>query len=305
VRCPSLLFALAVLAQSQPPSPGAREAAQPKQYQTAPKQTEANSKKNLAPQVDQSGSVITVVDEQEPRNKSENKSPTNWWGILNAALLTLFTGALAWLAHRQHQAMDRQAGYMRDTLSETKAASETAREVAAAAMLSAKAAQSSAAIAERELLATQMAEVVIRGVFLNTRPSITPQAELAAEATNCGRTRADSVSLRIDVSVSNGKSLPDDTHGITFVLGPGDFQRGTVFLKSLLDESTCADIGRGDITLRYDCKVSYYDILGNEHYFETGGYFVPDRGVFNIDYSRAKEVVKPDNSTPADSKTKP
>ena len=241
MRCPSLLFALAVLAQSQPPSPGAREAAQPKQYQTAPKQTEANSKKNLAPQVDQSGSVITVVDEQEPRNKSENKSPTNWWGILNAALLTLFTGALAWLAHRQHQAMDRQAGYMRDTLSETKAASETAREVAAAAMLSAKAAQSSAAIAERELLATQMAEVVIRGVFL----------------------------------------------------------------KSLLDESTCADIGRGDITLRYDCKVSYYDILGNEHYFETGGYFVPDRGVFNIDYSRAKEVVKPDNSTPADSKTKP
>lgn len=127
-------------AQSQPPALGTAKTAQENKNESRPKQPETTA--NQQSSIDISALTDKVITElarrnqQSPGDKSKEKPAIDWWGIGRDALLVLFTGALAVLAHRQHQAMVQQANYMRDGLGETKKAADAAKEGARIADLS-------------------------------------------------------------------------------------------------------------------------------------------------------------------------
>ena len=127
----ALALVLLVATQSQGPSPAPTETAQKQQNKSTPKQSETapNSQPapNSAPAINQSTPKIAVRYEQKFGQQGEGKAPTNWWSILNTALLTIFNGALAWLAFRQ-------AGLMKGQLEEMKTTSKDTNTLAQAAV---------------------------------------------------------------------------------------------------------------------------------------------------------------------------
>jgi hypothetical protein len=143
-------------AQSQPPSPRPAKPAQENKNQPSPKQSESTT--NQQPSEDIPALTDKVITELARRNQQqtagERKKETSidWWGIFRDALLVIFTGALAVLANRQHQAMIQQADYMRDALAETKK--------------SADAAVNAATVAKRSLEVAYQAKVGITSITL-------------------------------------------------------------------------------------------------------------------------------------------
>jgi hypothetical protein len=120
------LFACCALGQPQPPSPTARKTAQENQDQATPKAAEQESNERPITINIPGGTEIRIGEKKEARNGDEKQSSTDWWALPNTVLVTTFTGFLAWLAHRQRQAMTEQAGYMRDGLAETKRSADAA-----------------------------------------------------------------------------------------------------------------------------------------------------------------------------------
>jgi hypothetical protein len=128
-----VLSLAAVAQQSPPPSPTPAKAGQENQNQAAPKSSKTESDKHAsadhASATAQPVPVVTTGNQPEPRKPPEKHPATDWgfiWSVINTGLLTFFSGALAWLAHRQHQAMKMQAIYMRGALKETKKAADAA-----------------------------------------------------------------------------------------------------------------------------------------------------------------------------------
>ena len=113
----------------------------------APNETNSDEKIARRPSPPASPPIEKFAAENQTANPGvprHNQSTTDWWSRASTILITLFTGALAWLAHRQHQAIKEQAEYMRDGLALTKQAAE-------AATVSANAAKQSSEIAGASL----------------------------------------------------------------------------------------------------------------------------------------------------------
>lgn len=118
-----VLLTSAILLQL--PSPTPSKSAQEQQGQRA---TAMGEQQNVdkGTSLASDGTKGGVAKEGGSSYRGERSPHTDWWVIANTGLLTIFTGALAWLAHRQNQAMQTQAEYMRDALVETKKSADAA-----------------------------------------------------------------------------------------------------------------------------------------------------------------------------------
>lgn len=110
----ALFFTLfAVNQQSQPPSPAPRKPAHTNQSGASPEQkkTSANDQTttDLISAMNQLTAAMAAENQQQSREQTDKKSPSDGWAIANAILVTIFTGALAILAFLQWKAMHRQA----------------------------------------------------------------------------------------------------------------------------------------------------------------------------------------------------
>jgi hypothetical protein len=109
--------------QSQQQSPSPLETAQKNQGQTKPEQPQKGTEINTVPTYTNPAEQA-ALKQDKPTAYSQQPAPADWWTIGNAALLTFFTGALAWSAHNQWRAMNEQAVYMRQGLDENKRMAE-------------------------------------------------------------------------------------------------------------------------------------------------------------------------------------
>jgi hypothetical protein len=211
------LLVLAVLAvctevQSQPPSPGVREASQPKQSQAESAKAQAETSKRGT---EQSPLIVKVLPPEEDKNKAaddakdrKDKSSLDRRAVDIAGDLRDFTGALVVVAIFQFLAMGIQAWYLYKQGRHLKQSSDLARE---------------------EFLATQRAFVFGQG--FSVAPNIDDDdrvIEYVVTVTwqNVGRTPATDVRSWID---SKAFAVTDKTEpvfiktnpGVSTVLGPG------------------------------------------------------------------------------------
>ena len=117
-----------------PPTPTPAKAGHDEQKAAALKQP--NGKPDNGPTkppssaLDQQNSDPPNGPHKTEGGKQQNESPADWWAVINAALMVLFTGALAFVAHRQWLAMREQAAYMRTLLELTRIAADAAKKSA-------------------------------------------------------------------------------------------------------------------------------------------------------------------------------
>jgi hypothetical protein len=153
-------LAISLVAQSQPPPPTPTITAQIKQDVSRVENTQSqftNSPSQISPTaIDHPAANPTQKSTNANRQASQRATPFNW-SRLNTALLTLFTGILAMVGFLQWRSMNKQAGYMRDGLTETGKAADAAKTSANAAT---KAAESA--------LITEQAIVLVDSVTINT-----------------------------------------------------------------------------------------------------------------------------------------
>ena len=117
-----------------PPAPAPPKAGQDKQHLAADKAADSNANggptKPSAPALDQQNAEPTNGPHKNEGDKHQDDSSSNWWGIVNAVLMVLFTGVLAAVAYLQWLAMREQGVHMRTGLALTQAAVNTAHESA-------------------------------------------------------------------------------------------------------------------------------------------------------------------------------
>jgi hypothetical protein len=109
--------------QSQPPPPTPPEAAQVDENQAAPEQDETSTDDEPAElgtvAVDEPTSVVASREEQQPGDSDQDESSADWWSFWSTISVTIFTGALAFLAYLQWRSMREQAGCMREAFIST------------------------------------------------------------------------------------------------------------------------------------------------------------------------------------------
>jgi hypothetical protein len=214
----SLLLVLAsiVFAQSQPPSPSPTKAGEAYKNKATPEEPKAEAGNQPASPSSADSSKrspdTATKDQQLPTAQSSDKAPSDRWSKASTILITLFTGALAWLALLQWRAMQKQATYMRDALTETAKAADAAKD-------SAKAAQDS-------LVLTKPPKIKVRRIYLDDDTKVTGTGTF--HVVNIGGTKATVTEIRIDARVFSDP-LPmkhpfeDSFHeGLQMLLSPGE-----------------------------------------------------------------------------------
>jgi hypothetical protein len=186
--------------------------------------------------------------------------------------VTLFTGALAWLAYHQWRAMQQQAHHMRDTLAET-------RKAADAAIKSAEAAKRSADV----LINSERAWVIVNDVSPPLFNVEGQPHEFRFEIKNIGKTVARLTGpyrTRFHLLAHNEK-LPDvPEYGIAETLFPSGMTEtpiyGNVLAPGETDTVTYAcfellmtpevfeSMERGDQRLYFYASLMYFDFAEKE-----------------------------------------
>jgi hypothetical protein len=289
VMCaPAFVLLLAVQA-SNGPSPTPSKPAQPEQQQARPKQTQTttdnHTREKGAPSVTQPITAVRTAEQSKRRKVNEDRAPVDWrliWDFFSSAMLTIFTGAIAWLAHRQHKAIEGQGESMKAQLAEMQAASNdtrllahSAKDTAEATKCIAAAAASSARTAEQSLKLGQRADLVARN-FIIAGTASTPEllsvqfADIAAirfEIANIGLTRAAVTETVTCFTLSQLPEPPDysgpNRSGIVspFAIAPNDKRDIRI---QLTDEELAHVMGfRGPITIFG--YVTYVDVFGGQH----------------------------------------
>jgi hypothetical protein len=198
-----IIIALLLQLNSQPPSPTPPKVAQPQQQQGANKTSEGERPQLTNPE------TTGIVNNKSDNHTSEGneKTPTNRWFIG-------LTGALVLLAGAQFWAMHRQAEYMRKGLSLSIRQARTAARSADAAVLSAETAKQALALLE-------VADIMVSEISFSTGGLMARETVLCFLIKNCGRSRAENVTVVGEFCVS-AATVPLTTLPIACVLGAGD-----------------------------------------------------------------------------------
>jgi hypothetical protein len=124
---PLILAMLLPVMQTHPPVPTPVVASQVKQSQGGPKDAKEKADKQppgpLMASVEKFCAEIAARYKKNPGSESNEQSASEWWGT--NGVIAVFTGVLAFLAFLQWRAMDKQAGYMLDTLTAVKQQGQT------------------------------------------------------------------------------------------------------------------------------------------------------------------------------------
>ena len=143
----TLLAVGALLAQSQPPTPGPTKTTQKDQGKAIGKQgvTSDNQSESdvVSTAINKLSSEITTWKNQQAAENTKHDSSSGGWLMWSTIMTAIATFAIAglggfqwWAMHKQRIAMELQAGYMKDALTETTKAANAAKESARIADLS-------------------------------------------------------------------------------------------------------------------------------------------------------------------------
>jgi hypothetical protein len=253
-----------VYSQSQPPSPTPREAQHTDENKTHPEQakdtTDDNSTNRLITAIDKVSAEIAAGNQQESRAYGKDKAPTDWWAVASTVLMTIFTGALAWLAYLQWGAMKSQANYMRDGLIETRRAAQAAIDSAGVAKVAATHSERALLITQRSYV--QITSVMIEGLKPHSRPIIT------CRMVNTGKTLAHVKELSIVLGVAPSlPPQPDYSNVVTppAVLMAGETLDWAVRIDYDITPEKLSYIKSGKWELYIYGVTRYEDVFGVEH----------------------------------------
>jgi len=267
-----LLFAfLCTVAHSQTPPSAPAKTAQGDQRKAAPEEKKGTRDQQSPAQPssgsDQSRTAPASENQEKAGAEDQIKTSPDWWAKASTALVTIFTGALAYLAYLQWTAMNRQAEHMREALGTTKAAAD-------AATRSAETATSSAEVAERTMRLTERADVLVDSVEL-TNPQILIGSNVLLRLRNYGRTRANSMQVDCHYGL-RGSGIQDGFQpGFVgkrpiYVLGGGAELSFTTrhTVKSICGDNFGRIFESEDRAFRVWGKVTYADIFNEQHVLE-------------------------------------
>lgn len=236
------LFAVAILVQSQPPSP-----APPKATEKQQEKRNGEATTGERPQSSQPATPAFIQNKSDDhKTQSEQKSTPDWWIISLTAGLVLLAAAQFW-------AMHRQAYYMRRGLL------LSVRQTRNASM-SARASQKSAELPEMTLKLTQRADVLVSNVGFNTQ-YISASSSVLITLENFGPTRAD------ELWIKGFMTTPEHPEPTPVVLGPLTLGAHDTMIYAFAPFSewcsrdTFERIRTGQITLTFELEISYLDIF--------------------------------------------
>jgi hypothetical protein len=137
---------------------------------------------------------------------------------------------------------------------------------------SADGAKRAADVAEQSLHILQRAEVLISEVgFVSTLPMDNMNSILRITFKNFGNTRADRVTIKIDVKVP-GAEIIAGSEPPPFPLGPHDTQTLSFSALRIMFKPEIVDgILKGKIPMRFEGKFSYDDVFGEHHAVPCAG----------------------------------
>jgi hypothetical protein len=260
------IIAITALGQSQPPPPTPAKPNQTNQDKASSKQAEGSGDKKpsqvFPPTINQPPlPVVAARNEGNCCYPNKYKSPTDWWGRASTILLTIFTGALAWLAYKQWGALDDQHKVMREGLTATNKAACAAQKSADALMS-----------AEKALLVVELEDVKGGGGWLRFK------------VTNFGKTPAEITSYQTgdDLRPAAEQVLPAnfvgqvDCHNISKVVSANQVE----FLTDI-DSTYLVQLAKNSgETLIFRASVTYLDIFRREHTTEVFYSYEQSVGIF-------------------------
>jgi hypothetical protein len=159
---------------------------------------------------------------------------------------------------------------------------------ARAAKDSADTAASSAKLAERALLLTERADLLITGINTSTPGEFEPGTVFTLVFKNFGRTRADSVIVNCSLGVPDAPRVDQSPEKVPTVVGAGDtlpvpFGR----VGQCLNQETAVKVASGETPFRFEGEMTYKDVFGFGHRTKCSGTYLPKRSTFSVDGNQA------------------
>jgi hypothetical protein len=265
----AFLFCSSLLSQSRIPGPS--KPIEKQQNKTSPKSGEPKPDDNLSKERIPNGVAIPARnDQKDSRSQGEAKSPTDWWGIFNTALSTIFTGVLALLAYRQwktlkghEESFKSLAGFMGEGLAESRKSADAAMKMAETADLALR-------LAERADILLVSAEFLYEeGVVAILRDS-----SIVISFSNFGRTRANKVRFNTTLVVTG---VFEEKFSVGPVaIGPGQNRKVVLRrLQKLFPENVVAGVLSGILRMYFTGTAIYEDVFSEPHTIDYIGVFDP------------------------------
>lgn len=265
-----------LIAESPPPPPTPTKTAQENHDSRGDNKPNANQSDSpaqvITPSENQPTAQPTATDIHAECTPKSNESSANGWGILNAVLLTLFNGALAWIGWKQYHGMREQIAI--------------AQTSANAAKDSADAANKAIVHAEKTTHLTQRAVVLLEDVVAVPHGDendyhLLPNSILVFTLRNYGATVAYNVKLVGSVEFADETEKIMELNGDPSAsMAPQSAHKWITY--SLIAKLTPAEIAKavmGNNILTYVIDVTYEDVFGKPHkYRDVGNYISPLRG---------------------------
>jgi hypothetical protein len=144
-----------------------------------------------------------------------------------------------------------------------------------------------AELAEKALLLTERADILIDGVTVSTYPKFTGDTVFRIVFKNFGRTRGSRVEIssRLLFVPEIELVMEDDRPRVlAAVLGAGDTLTSAFqFIRDWVTQRTFESIVRGELVLRFETEVRYFDVFDKPHHTKCSGTFMPENCCFRID----------------------
>jgi hypothetical protein len=195
--------------------------------------------------------------------------------------------AAAILALKTLSAIKEQARIARIGLHATRVAASAATVSAKAARESADTARATAELAETALHLTERADILIDGVTVSTSPAFTGDTVFRIVFKNFGRTRGNRVEISSRLLfVPEIKLIVEDNRPkiLAAVLGAGKTLTSAFqFMRECLTEETFERIAQGELVLRFEAEVLYFDVFDKRHHTKCSGTFMPEACGFRVD----------------------
>ncbi len=143
--------------------------------------------------------------------------------------------------------------------------------------------------AERTMLLTECADVLIKEVKTNSGLQLRPDTMFTVWIKNYGRTRANNVFINLEMGLHPiGPELKQNEHQVRSVLGAGEAK--TSFfgpMSTILTTDNFNAVLRGEKQLAFGGEITYEDVFGKSHTAKCGGIYSLSWGAFTITRNEA------------------
>ena len=269
---------IALEAQSPPPPPSPSESSKKDQYGSRDNQSNAKVPNSTAQTIptstNQAATQPAKTNVNAKGTPKRDKSPINWWVVLNAALLTVFNGALAWIGWKQYHGMRQQ-------IEIAKISADAAKQSADAAMDAIAHAKNSTAVTERAVILID--SVVAEPQIGPTAPYFSANSVLIFTLKNFGSTVAHEVRAKGNVYYPGGVRIFSDNASSTIApQGSNEWITDPIFPNSSKRDNQILIANKGEGIVRYDIEVTYEDAFKETHVYKAEGLYIIISKAFTI-----------------------